>query len=81
MADRADLCGFWIVLALATFGAGADRALADEGDATLPKRPAIQANRWAEDWSVLAVPRLRTEPFDELKYIPLWATDPRATSR
>jgi hypothetical protein len=41
------------------------------------KRPAIQSNRWAEDWSVLADPRLRTEPFDSLKYIPLWASDPK----
>lgn len=78
MADRADLCGFWILLALATVGVGADRALAEDGDAALPKRPAIQANRWAEDWSVLADPRLRTEPFDGLKYIPLWATDPKS---
>ncbi|MFC0242404.1 alginate export family protein [Rhodopseudomonas telluris] len=41
-------------------------------------RPAIQSNRWAEDWSVLADPRLRTEPFDALKYIPLWASDPKS---
>lgn len=67
----------WFILALATFGV--DRARADDGDpAGPPKRPAIQANRWAEDWSVLADPRLRTEPFDGLKYIPLWATDPKS---
>lgn len=42
------------------------------------KRPAIESNRWAEDWSVLADPRLRTEPFDALKYIPLWASDPKS---
>jgi len=47
-------------------------------DAEAPSRPAIQPNtRWAEDWSVLADPALRTEPFDGLKYIPLSATDPR----
>lgn len=78
MSDLAGLWSFGIVLALATLGAGIDHALADDGDTTLPKRPAIQANRWAEDWSVLADPRLRTEPFDGLKYIPLWATDPKS---
>ncbi|MEH2488518.1 alginate export family protein [Bradyrhizobium sp. AZCC 2230] len=76
VSDWAGLRGFWIVLALATFSARADSAFADDG--ALPKRPAIQANRWAEDWSVLADPRLRTEPFDGLKYIPLWATDPKS---
>lgn len=40
-----------------------------------PVRPAIAFNRWEEDWSVLADPRLRTEPLDDLKYIPL-GTDP-----
>jgi len=48
-------------------------------DAASPvTRPAIQSNRWAEDWSVLADPQLRTEPFDALKYIPLWASDPNS---
>jgi hypothetical protein len=36
-----------------------------------PARPTIGINRWQEDWSVLADPRLRTGPFDGLKYIPL----------
>jgi hypothetical protein len=76
--DWARLCGFRIVLSIVAFSAGADSAFADDGDATLSKRPAILANRWAEDWSVLADPRLRTEPFDGLKYIPLWATDPKS---
>lgn len=53
-------------------------AKALDADATTAKRPAIQANRWAEDWSVLADPKLRTEAFDGLKYIPLWATDPKS---
>jgi len=33
----------------------------------LPARPTIGMNRWQEDWSVLADPSLRTEPFDHLK--------------
>ena len=41
-------------------------------------RPAIQMNRWAEDWSVLADPALRTEPLDSLKYIPLVPDDPES---
>ena len=40
-------------------------------------RPAIEMNRWAEDWSVLADPRLRTEPLDGFKYVPLSDTDPK----
>jgi hypothetical protein len=36
-----------------------------------PTRPALLSQRWQEDWSVLADPALRTEPFDALKYIPL----------
>jgi len=38
-----------------------------------PKRPAILFNRWQEDWSVLADPRVPREPLDNLKYIPLSA--------
>ena len=34
-------------------------------------RPAIQTQRWEEDWSVLADPALRTGPFDAGKYVPL----------
>ena len=41
-------------------------------------RPLISANRWAEDWSVLADPALRTEPVDAGKYIPLSSRDPRS---
>src|SRR4029077_2288331 len=40
-----------------------------------PQRPAIIFNRWQEDWSVLADPRVPREPFDEFKYIPLSDTD------
>jgi hypothetical protein len=78
MLARVDLRNFRIVLTLAILGAGVDFARAEDGDATLPQRPTIQANRWTEDWSVLANPKLRTEPLDGLKYIPLWATDPKS---
>src|ERR1700758_620936 len=44
----------------------------------LPARPTIGMNRWQEDWSVLADPSLRTEPFDDLKYIPLSPDDPKS---
>ncbi len=40
-------------------------------------RPALQANRWQEDWSALADPALRTEPLDDLKYIPLGSGEPQ----
>ena len=33
------------------------------------------ANRWAEDWSVLADPRVPKQPLDSLKYMPLSAYD------
>jgi hypothetical protein len=36
-------------------------------------RPAVKFNRWQEDWSALADPALRTEPLDDLKYIPFGA--------
>jgi hypothetical protein len=44
---------------------------------TAPARPAILSNRWEEDWSVLADPRVPREPFDSLKYIPLSPNDPK----
>jgi hypothetical protein len=34
-------------------------------------------NRWEEDWSVLADPRVPREPFDSLKYISLSVYDPK----
>jgi hypothetical protein len=43
-----------------------------------PERPSIHLNRWQEDWSVLADPALRTEPLDDLKYIPLSSADPNS---
>ncbi len=51
----------------------------DDNAVTSPAaRPAIESNRWEEDWSVLADPALRTEPFDSLKYIPLSVDDPHS---
>src|SRR5580704_15322606 len=40
-------------------------------------RPAVEFNRWSEDWSVLADPRVPREPLDELKYIRLSTSDAR----
>lgn len=48
----------------------------ETGGQTTAKRPAIKTNRWQEDWSPLADPAMRTEPFDSLKYIPLSPEDP-----
>jgi hypothetical protein len=42
-----------------------------------PQRPAILFNRWQEDWSVLADPRVPHQALDGLKYIPLSSHDPR----
>ncbi|EIK95725.1 hypothetical protein PMM47T1_15106 [Pseudomonas sp. M47T1] len=57
------LAGLSLVL-LPLIGSGAHA----DGEET---RPTIKANRWQEDWSALASPALRTEPLDNLKYIPL----------
>ncbi|MDR3465542.1 MAG: alginate export family protein [Xanthobacteraceae bacterium] len=50
-------------------------ARADDG--AVPQRPPNMFNRWQEDWSALADPRVPRQPFDELKYIPLSAIDPK----
>lgn len=50
-------------------------ARAEDGN-SVPERPAILFNRWQEDWSVLADPRVARQPFDEFEYIPLSVTDP-----
>jgi len=49
-----------------------------ESDGTkAPARPTLNwLNPWQEDWSVLADPALRTDPFDPLKYIPI-GSDPK----
>src|SRR6201998_3270408 len=44
----------------------------------LPARPTIARSRCKETCSVLADPSLRTEPFDDLKYIPLSPDDPKS---
>jgi len=36
-----------------------------------PARPALNFNRWNENWSVLAQPCVPAQPFDSLKYMPL----------
>jgi hypothetical protein len=48
-----------------------------EATLDLPKRPTILFNRWQEDWSVLANPKVPRERLDSLKYIPLSASDPK----
>ena len=40
------------------------------------QRPTILPNRWQENWSALADPRIKRERFDNLKYIPLSNDDP-----
>src|SRR5277367_92112 len=55
--------------------AGADQSV--QADDQAPPRPAILFNRWQEDWSVLSDPRVPRESFDNLKYIPLSADDPK----
>ncbi|MDB5394765.1 MAG: hypothetical protein JWM91_2271 [Rhodospirillales bacterium] len=53
-------------------------ALADDAATSEPpQRPSIQFNRWHEDWSVLANPRVSHDAFDDLKYIPLSSDDPK----
>lgn len=44
---------------------------------SVPQRPSIMFNRWQENWSVLANPKVLRKPFDELKYIPLSKTNPK----
>jgi hypothetical protein len=73
----------WIsLLAVAVAYLTAPGSRADDRDpASSPavhERPEIQLNRWQEVWSVLADPQLRTEPLDNLKYIPLSSSDPNS---
>src|SRR5580693_1451508 len=60
--------------ALAALCLPASPVLADD-QSSVPQRPAVMFNRWQEDWSVLADPRVPRQPFDEFKYIPLSDTD------
>jgi hypothetical protein len=50
---------------------------AEQGADEAPVRPSILFNRWQEDWSVLADPRVPREALDSLKYIPLSVDDPQ----
>lgn len=65
--------GMFVALCLLSAGACAEDAASDP-----ITRPATKTNRWAEDWSPLADPARRTQPFDDLKYIPLFAADPKS---
>ncbi len=65
-----------LLLALSILRSGAARA-DDPPVEESPDRPVIKFNRWQEDWSVLANPDVHREPLDELKYIPLSASDPK----
>lgn len=69
--DLRPACAAALVWLCAVGGAAAE-------DATIagPARPVPKTNRWAEDWSALADPALRTEPLDALKAIPLVPGDP-----
>lgn len=58
--------------------------VADEQAPAVPassERPAINwLNRWTEDWSFLADPAQRTDPFDRVKYLPFDDTGERYVS-
>ena len=45
-------------------------------DASVAERPSMKPDRSQEDWSPLADPKLRTQPLDRLKYIPLLPSNP-----
>ena len=62
-------------LALVGLCAASGAVLGDE-PGTAPTRPTPMMNRWQEDWSVLADPALRTQPLDQLKYMPLSEDSP-----
>jgi Alginate export len=69
----------WRRLALAATAAALATPAAAQApvpDDPAPARPAILFNRWQEDWSVLADPRVASESLDSLKYIP-FASDPK----
>jgi hypothetical protein len=55
-----------------------NKAKAQDSPTSTPTRPLIMTNRWQENWSALADPALRTQPFDNLKYIPLSPGDPES---
>jgi Alginate export len=67
---------FLAVVGLLAAAAIVSTAVAGDDEAVRPK--IHFSYRWQEDWSVLADPRLRTEPLDSLKYIPLPFDDPKS---
>lgn len=75
MMPRSPCCR--LLAALGGLLAVASAATADDPAAATVARPPIGFYRWQEDWSVLADPALRTEPGDNLKYIPLSQDDPK----
>jgi hypothetical protein len=77
LRSAALLAGFLSSLASISVAAFADDSIATPTTPTAT-RPTIRSNRWEEDWSALADPALRTEPFDFLKYIPLIPGDPKS---
>jgi hypothetical protein len=68
----------WISLLAATVACVAAHGTRAADSTTAHDRPEIHLNRWQEDWSVLADPALRTEPLDNLKYMPLSSGDPKS---
>ncbi|MCX8282514.1 alginate export family protein [Phyllobacterium sp. 0TCS1.6C] len=59
--------------ALALFQIDHEAAFAN--DASTLERPTIKTDRSQEDWSFLADPKLRTQPLDGFKYIPLFSSN------
>lgn len=78
MENRTVARAVTLIFAVVLLSLDASAWAAETAVAATPVRPAISSNRWAEDWSVLANPALRTRPLDELKYIPLFVTDPKS---
>jgi alginate export protein len=70
-------CTVQFIAAIAVLLPWPVRAQNGSSGSAAPTRPAIMFNRWEEDWSVLADPRVPREPLDSLKYIPLSAFDPK----
>ena len=73
-------CSWWAVqfiAAIAVLLPWPVQAQNSDSGTTTPTRPSIMFNRWEEDWSVLADPRVPREPLDGFKYIPLSAYDPK----
>ena len=68
--------GLLAVVGLLLAAASTSTAAAENDEAVRPKINSFY--RWLEDWSALTDPRLRTQPLDRLKYIPLPFDDPKS---